>query len=139
MAYTHSKYEIQMTATAVSATASGDKASWVPGFVPHIVRACSVLPTVSGTTISGMVFNFQHVSMVSGSSGSNIAVINGTSDVTPGYSMYKVVTGEVVIKPGQRVDFNVGTALTAVNVHATLYVEPKWEQPGNATSMVAST
>lgn len=139
MSYTHSKYEVLMTATAVSATATGDKAKWSPGFMPHIVRAVSVIPTVSGTTLSGMVFNFNHLDLTSGSTASALAVINGTATVTPGRAMYKTVSGEVAISPGEEVIFNVGTALTAVNVKGVIYVEPKWDSPGNQSNLVAST
>ena len=142
MAYTHSKYEVLMDAASgpiYSATASGDKANWSPGFMPHIVRAVAVIPTVSGTTLSGMVFNFNHLDLTSGSTASALAVINGTATVIPGRVMYKTVSGEVAVNPGEDVIFNVGTAKTAVNIRAVLYVEPKWDSPGNQSNLVAST
>lgn len=139
MAYTHSKYEVLMTATAVSATATGDKATWEPGFMPHIVRAVSVIPTVSGNPLTGCVFDFNHLDLASGSTASTLAVINGASTHVVGTAAYKIVTGEVVVKPGQRVVFNVDTAASGVNCKAVLYVEPKWDDPSNSTDLIAST
>lgn len=139
MAYPHSKQEILMTPTAVSATATGDKAEWNPGYMPHIIRACVVMPTVSGTTISGMTFNFNHLSLVSGSTATAIATLFGTATVTPGRAMYKDDLN-VEVLPGEQVVFNLGTgAASGVNVKAVIYVEPRWEQPANLTNLVQTT
>lgn len=138
MAYDHTQYEILMTATAASATATGDIAKWSPGYVPHVIRAVAIIPTVSGVTLSGAVFNFNHLSLVSGSSATTIDTINGTATVTPGRVMYADGLN-VKVSPGEEVICNVGTAKSALNVKAVLFVEPKWEQPGNDTSMVETT
>lgn len=138
MAYTHSKTEVLMTATAVSATATGDVAKWSPGYMPHIIRAVSVMPTVNDTTLSGMVFNFNHLDLASGSTASAIGVLNGTATVIPGRGMYKDGLN-VEVLPGEEVVLNVGTAKTNVNVKAVIYVEPRWETPANQTNLVVTT
>lgn len=140
MAYPHLQQEIMMTAASgASATATGDIATWAPLYKPHIVRAVCIAPTVSGTTISGMVFNFNHLKPVSsGWSSSAIDVINGTSGGAAGSVMYADGLN-VEINPGDLVVLNVGTAASGINVRGTIFVEPRHEEPTNDTSMVVTT
>lgn len=140
MAYPHNQHEILMTAaTGASATATGDIATWSPLYKPHIVRGVMITPTVSGTTISGLVFNFNHLKPVSsGFSSSSIDVINGTATITAGRVMYADGLN-VEISPGDRVVLNVGTAASGINVQGAIFVEPKHEEPTNDTNMVVTT
>ncbi len=138
MAYTHSKYEVIMTNTAsgVSCTTSGDKAIWAPALVPHIIRAVAIVHRTSGTTPSGLSCVFNHLDLTSGSTASAIATLVGTSSDKSGHVVYKTVTSEVVVKPGESVVFNNSQIVSGVcNVLPVLYVEPKWEEPANNTEM----
>ena len=46
----------------------------------------------------------------------------------------------VLVRPGQRVAFNVRTAVTGVcGVRAFMWVEPSWEVPGNTTGVFTTT
>lgn len=140
MAYPHMQQEILMTtASGASATIAGDIAEWGPLYKPHIVRAVMITPTVSGTDLTGVVINFNHLKPVSsGFSSSSIDVINGTATVTPGVVMYADGLN-VEISPGDRVVCNVGTAASGINVMASIFVEPRHEEPTNDTGMVVTT
>ncbi len=140
MAYTHSKSDVMMTASSLSATTSGVVAQWAPGNVPHIIRAFSISYTATGNTSSGLTVALQHLDLTSGSTASAIATLVGTSSDLAGHVVYKTVTSEVVVKPGEQVQVDItGAASGDCNFIPCIYVEPKWEVPGNNTNMRATT
>lgn len=140
MAYTHSKYEVMMSATGLSATTSGVLAHWTPALVPHIIRGVAVSYTATGNTSSGLTAAFNHLDLTSGSTASAIGTLVGVSSDVAGHVVYKTVTSEVVVKPGETVQFDVtGAASGDCTVFPILYVEPKWEQPVNNSNMRATT
>lgn len=142
MAYTHSKYEVVLTnvTSGLSCTTSGDKAAWGPGMVPHVVRGVGITFLTSGQTVSALSCSFNHLNQASGSTASAIATLVGTSSDKSGHVLYKTVTTEVTINPGESVVFNNSAVVSGVcNVRPFVYVEPKWEQPGNITSMRQTT
>lgn len=143
MAYSHNQTQV-LFASGMTATASGDKAYWMPGYMPHIVRAVGVTFTVSGSTTSGAVFAFKTLSMASGAVAADLAVLT----VATTGSLGTIVAGQTIyrdglntkVSPGTKVIFNVRTAVTGVcGVRGWLWVEPSWEQPGNSTLMQALT
>ena len=139
MAYQHTQYQVTFP-SGLTATASGDKAHWEPGYIPHIVRAVGVTFTISGSTTSGAVFAFKQLAMASGSTASDIAVLTvattGTlGTIVGGQTIYKDSLN-VKITPGTKVVFNVRAAVTGVcAVRGWLWVEPSWEAPANSTLM----
>ena len=144
MAYPHSKQEIVFTATdgshKFSATATGDKATWGPCYVPYIIRACSVALTTSGDNWGSMNVLFNHLDLSSGSTASEITTIIGNATDKSGHVIYKDGLN-VEVKPGEEVVLNVSAAATSTSAgfRATLYVEPRWEVPGNNSEMRSTT
>lgn len=149
MAYSHNQTQV-LFASGMSATASGDKAYWAPGYMPHIVRAAGVIITTSGSTTSGAVIAFKHISIASGATASDLAVLTMTSGTSSGGGTptTALVAGNVMYKdglnvkvnPGQKVVLNVRTAVTGVcGIRGWLWVEPSWENPLNNTSMFFTT
>ena len=149
MAYQHNQHQI-LFASGMTATASGDKATWMPGYMPHYVRACGVIVTTSGSTTSGAVFSFIQKSLASGATASDVAVLTMTSGGASGFALptAALIAGNVMykdglnvlVRPGQRVAFNVRTAVTGVcGVRAFMWVEPSWEVPGNTTGVFTTT
>ena len=62
-----------------------------------------------------------------------------TAALIAGNVMYKDGLN-VLVRPGQRVAFNVRTAVTGVcGVRAFMWVEPSWEVPGNTTGVFTTT
>lgn len=140
MAYTHSKYEIMMTASSLSATTSGVVARWAPGYIPHYVRAVGIVYTATGNTSSGLTAAFQHLDNTSGSTASAIGTLVGVASDVAGHVVYHTVTGDVLIQPGERVELDLtGAASGDCLIIPILYVEPKWEQPANNSNMRATT
>lgn len=149
MAYSHNQTQV-LFASGMTATASGDKAYWAPGYMPHIVRAAGVIITTSGSTTSGAVIAFKHISIASGATASDLAVLTMTSGTSSGGGTptTALVAGNVMYKdglnvkvnPGQKVVLNVRTAVTGVcGIRGWLWVEPSWENPLNNTSMFFTT
>jgi hypothetical protein len=138
MAYPHGKQHVPMAASGLSATTSGDKVRWYPGFMPMIVRAVGVVYTTSGTTAGGFQGTFNHLSLASGASATTIDSVFGTSSDKAGHVVY--ATANVEVDPGECVVFNVPKICSGVcNVVPFLYVEPRWEQPGNDATMRVTT
>lgn len=144
MAYPHSKQTIMMTSTAGShkftATAAAELSTWGPGYVPYIIRAVSIEPTTSGDNWGSAVWRFNHRDLSSGSTATTIATIIGVATDKVGHVIYKSGL-EVEVKPGEEVVLDVTTAATSTSAgfRAILYVEPRWEEPGNNAEMRATT
>jgi len=150
MAYQHNQHQI-LFASGMTATASGDKAYWTPGYMPHIVRACGIVVTTSGSTTSGAVFAFKTQSLTSGAAAAvDLAVLTLTSGGTSGFALptAALTAGQVMYKdglttkvsPGTKVTLNVRTAVTGTfGFRAFMWVEPSWELAGNTAGMYVTT
>jgi len=139
MAYPQSKYQVMMTTSGVSCTTSGDKAEWHCGVVPHIIRRCGIIYTVSGATPSGLAVIFNHLNLASGSTASALDTIYGTSSDIVGNVVLSAELN-VQIDPGEKVVFNNSQIVSgACHVVPVIWVEPKWEVPGNITNMRVTT
>lgn len=158
MAYTHSKYEIMMLPHLASTHVSGDNsavdltlattidlAHWAPGIVPHIVRGVGVVFTVNGASdIAVGQIEFQHAKPVftGTDTATVIAALNFPTvlSLATARVLYKLVTGQVIINPGEGVRARMQTVATAgVRGQLVLYLEPKWETPTNIGNMLQSS
>jgi len=129
-----------MSATSLSATTSGVVSYWAPTAVPHIIRSFGIAYTATGNTSSGLTVALQHLDLTSGSTASAIATLVGVSSDIAGHVVYKTVTSEVVVQPGERVQVDItGAASGDCSFHPVIYVEPKWEMPANNSNMRATT
>lgn len=149
MAYTHSKYEVALTATAagdgLDLTATTFTGRWQPGLVPHIVRGVAVVFNVNtASSISAGVARFSHAKPVgtASTSATTIATLNfpTTLSLSTQPVIYDFPTVLVEIGPGEGINFNMNTAATTgIRGYAVAYVEPRWEQSGNISNMIETT
>lgn len=136
MAYTHTRYIVQL-GTAILASGTGDKSTrWSPAFVPHIVRAVIVTQGSTKTKVTKPVFSFRTATMGKASAtGGQFKTVTLVSAAAQGKVKY-VDKLNTEVKPGDAVVVNVTTAATvAYPVSVALYVEPRWETPANNTRM----
>jgi len=151
VAYTHSKYEVEMIpynptvlvtgkANGVNLAVTTPAARWGPGMVPHIIRGAAIIPLVTTALTGGAVeCSFESDISVAGTP-TKLFGIGLPSAGAIHKSVYFTPTRIIEIKPGQIVDFRCTTAATAgVLAKVMLYVEPRWEDPSNVTSMQATT
>ena len=155
MAYTHSKYEVEMVPYTGSATGASDStpsiaingawisvtgtvAQWAPGMVPHLIRGAAVKQTATVLHANGVVIGFEADITTPGTPTRLFTITLPT--VGSNNAIFKVPTYQVEIKPGQIVSANVTAAATAgVGAKIILYVEPRWEHPTNVTGMLSTT
>lgn len=143
MAYSHTQYEIQLTGAAgaaLSIASTGDKATWLPGYVPHRIRGCAFVITTAAT-VTPPILNFTtQLTALSnaGIAAGDIAIVKPLLAQAAGVVVYKDGI-QAKVKPGQSVVLNVGTAASAGAGVGVLFAEPEWETPANNTSMAATT
>jgi hypothetical protein len=156
MAYTHSRYEVEMQrvdhiSAVGGATALGQggvalittvAAEWGPGIVPHRIRAAAVVMSgsdVGAFTGAAVECSFEADISTPGTV-TKMFTIGAPSTGFANTSRYYIPTYVIEIEPGTKVQFRCTTAGTAgVRARAILYVEPRWEEPGNITGMIATT
>ncbi len=121
-----------------SATSTGVKAVYGAGYQPFVVRAVAVQKVGTAATTTATVVSFRKGTTGSavGTSGLITTVTVATAAVQ-GKVYYKDGLRSEVI-PGQEVQANVTTASAGGKLRAYLFIEPRWEVPGNNSNMVAS-
>tara|TARA_Y100000310_G_scaffold258188_1_gene266507 strand:+ start:318 stop:779 length:462 start_codon:yes stop_codon:yes gene_type:complete len=149
MAYNHSRYEVTVEpATPSSAPAAGFNGIdfnqpgatvaagvWAPGIVPHRVRAAAVIPLVTAALADDVSVNFD-ADLTTPGTPTNLFKILWPTEIKAHKSLYYVPTYNIEILPGQHIDVRVTTLGAAgSNAKVVLYVEPRWEEPGNITAM----
>ena len=139
MAYTHTQYQVNLTATGLAANTSGVVGQkWTPGYVPHVVRAFSITNTATLGNVSSLVASLERRPL-SATTATAVATINGTATGGNGVVYYSAGLNATV-QPGEELQFHISTGATvAALLQATVWVEPKWEEPGNNTNMKATT
>lgn len=146
MAYTHEKVQYRVGTTTgtigdsnlgvlLSGTASYKAGSFAPAYIPHIVRAVSAVITTAVT--SGAVFKFIKGNIGLTGSLTTVAIVRLTTAHTKNKVVYKDSLN-VEVSPGEELrvkltDAGVGSAMPHI------WVEPRWERPGNDTNMVLTT
>ena len=153
MAYTHSKYEVIMQrvegVSTVHPTAAGaggaglnvttPAAMWAPGFVPHVIKGAALVMSASDVPSAATPINFEADISTPGTP-TNLFNIHIPAASAAARSIYYRPTYYIEIKPGMTVNVRPTTAATAgVRAHCILYVEPRWEEPGNVSTMIATT
>ena len=139
MAYTHTQYQVNLTATALDFSTSGVVGlKWAPGYVPHVVRAFTITNTSTLGNVSSLVVSAERRPLTA-TTATAIATINGTATGGAGITFYKNELNATV-NVGDEIQLHVSTGATvAALCQATVWVEPKWEEPGNNTLMKATT
>lgn len=165
MAYPHTEYEAMMTgsgavaaagrkgqrALTLNATGSGSNgtARWSPGFTPHVIRNVGVVTLGTGAFVTKPVISIRltGAGATQTTSGNQVTSLTLTSiagakatGVNVARSVwYKSTLLNTVVNPGQDVAAVVTTKATIgasrSPVAIVLYVEPKWETPGNISNM----
>ncbi len=156
MAYTHSKYEVMMIPVLQGATIGGQPAPsgvdhaglhlgitglqawWGPGFVPHIIRGAAVVNYTKHAGDLNIHVGFEADISVPGTATRMFTIMVPTGGGI-GKAYYHRPTQYIEIKPGMRVVARVTAAATSLAQHGViLYVEPRWEEPQNVTTMATS-
>ncbi len=156
MAYTHSKYEVEIVpalgATSIagvtvinglSLAVTSIAGVWAPGFVPHIIKGAALIRVgaqandpFTGDPVS-VIFS---ADISTPGTATKMFQINLPSSAHGFKSIYYRADRYIEIKPGMTVEVHAATAATAgVYAKAVLYVEPRWEEPGNVTTMQLTT
>jgi len=149
MAYTHSKYEVQMAPVIVSGAptsyegvdlgATGVVARWTPGLVPHIIKGAAVMSFATTAAANAAHFSFRADLSTPGTPTQILKIVQPTTRVAH-TAMYVRPTYYIEVKPGSVVQLNVTAAADAGDKgQVVLYVEPRWEEPGNITGMLLTT
>jgi len=157
MAYTHSKYEVEMQraqpATAGGATLAGGGANmavttvaaeWGPGYVPHLIRGAALIMTGTnlGAFTGGAVPVQFEADISTPGTATKLFTIALPSAVTDhsNKAVYYTPSYVIEVKPGMTVAARPTTAATAgILARCVLYVEPRWEEASNVTTMIATT
>lgn len=137
MSYTHTQYQVNMTTSGIDANASGIVGNkFVPGFVPHVVRAFSCVNTSTLVSGNAMVASLTN-RLLTATSATIVATINGN----PGPGEVKYVSGlNKKVSPGNELALHISTGASGSALCSfTAWVEPSWEEPGNNTAMSVST
>jgi len=152
MAYTHSKVEVEMqphtpaTAAGPTALANGVQldvttlaAVWGPGYVPHIIRGAAVIPLVTVAQTDPIGCRFEADISVAGTPTHLFTITVPTAGAIH-KAIFHTPTYYIEIQPAHLVELHATTAATAgMYAKVVLYVEPRWEEAANVTSMLRST
>ena len=143
MAYVHQKHQIVLTPDAVSALTSGEVGQrFTPGYIPYVIRAVSLIPTLSGVVYTSVQVDFKKIDLTSGSTASTFETIYGVATDKPGHVIYADGL-DVEVGPGEAVFANLTVIATSTAsagaFKVALYVEPRWETPANDSDMRETT
>jgi hypothetical protein len=149
--YAHGVYEVQMNSTYVATgvagaavvggpinlAVTGIMGGWTPGMVPHIIKGVAVVRGV--TTFSGNTEAYSLRADISTAGTPTVlcSILAPTAGIAH-KSIYYTPTYEILVSPGQHVNFHVTAAGTGWG-NVVLLVEPKWEEPDNVTGMYQTT
>jgi len=117
-------------------------AAWGPGYVPHRVRGAAVVMSASNVgSFTGAAVGIQFGADISTpGTVTNTFNISLPSSGVNGVAVYYTPTYVIELPPGSRMEAHATTAATAgVRARLMLYVEPRWEEPANVTTMRAAT
>lgn len=137
MAYTYSQIDVDLGIFSIAST--GDKAWWAPGYIPHSVRACSLVVNVASAGTGTVNFTTQltaysNAGITAGDIASFQAV--ATTPMVLGQVVYTDVIADKIIKPGQSIVVNVPIQIAGVSVSAHVYLEQSFENPVNNPAMI---
>lgn len=141
MAYTHSKYEVDLGRYNL---VTAGELKWAPGYVPHILRAVSFVvdATAASGSATGVISIIKQVTAGSATGEVVAATLTvvpvGSATLALGKVVYKDGLN-VSIAPGQSIRTSLTTVSTAGGGSLILYLEPTWETPANDSAMVATT
>ena len=154
MAYTHSKYEVEVAPFTGSATGASDstpsvaidglwisvtgiRGRWAPGIVPHIIRGAAVMQMADTEHDAPVHIGFEADISVQGTPTRLFTIVLPTAGGDN--CIFKIPTYLIEIKPGTILDVVVTAAATAGSgAKVILYVEPRWEHPTNVTGMLST-
>lgn len=136
MAYTHTKLERQFTNLAIDTAA--DAGYFSPGMVPHILRAVAVIITTA-TTVDATVVTVDHRPTAGSDTARSAAksTINIPTAAAAG-AVYYEDNLDWETAPGEELVIASDGGCTAGDASVVLYLEPRWEVPGNLTNMIAT-
>lgn len=153
MAYVHSRHEVEVVpftpATGGGPTASANGLQldatgsiigrWAPGVVPHVIAGAAVIPFVTTHHTNALSIQFAADISTAGTPTTLFTIVVPTAGEIH-KSVYYRPTYYIEVAPGQILDVTPTAGATAgVYGKVVLYVEPRWEEPGNVTGMLATT
>jgi len=140
MAYTHSKYTVQLTCSLgndFTLATNLDLLSWACPYPPHIIRRAGVIFGTSGDTASDFALSIRTATTPTNNTLTTIGTINGGGTKDAG-SVMLTSDLNVELTPGHNVSIGVTTG-GVTNAKIFLYVEPRWETVTNLTNTHVTT
>lgn len=140
MAYTHSKYTVNLTASIgddFQTATDLDLLEWACPYPPHIIRRVGVIFGTSGATASDFALSIRTATTPTNDTLTTIGTINGGGRGGAGVVM---LTSDLNVEmtPGHNLSLGVTTGgVTLAKVF--LYVEPRWETVTNLTNTLTTT
>jgi hypothetical protein len=110
-------------------------ACYHPVFFPIKIVAAAVKTDQAGTNPINYIFSRR----IAAGTPSTEFIFPVPTTAATGLAVYRFVTHNCIINPGETIQCAVSTAVDASTAAAWLLIEPVWEQPGNCTGMVAAT
>lgn len=131
---------VALTPSAIDAATSGVIGwNWYPGPTPHVIRCFWGQNNTTLGNVSGLVAVLERVQMNVATTATTIATLNPTATGGAGVIFYEDDINTEV-SPGARVQVRITDIATVAATFAFgMYVEPRWEIPGNATNVKATT
>lgn len=126
-------------------TSTGDVGQWGPGFVPHIIRAWSIVLDVTPGDAGVIELDLRptHDSDTNRSTAFGSIALATTHTYTAGSAqpvVYQVLSTPQTVYPGQEVVVQVADASASVDeAIVTLWVEPVYETPGAIAGLSTTT
>ncbi len=140
MAYTHSKYTVQLTCSLgndFTLATNLDLLSWACPYPPHIIRQVGVIFATSGETATDFALSIRTATTPTNDTLTTIGTINGGGNAQAGVVMLTTDLN-VELTPGHNVSIGVTTG-GVTNAKIFLYVEPRWETVTNLANTVFTT
>jgi len=151
--YHNNQYEVEMVpfippSTAhptanqngVNIAATGVRAEWTPGFMPHYIRGVGVVPRTGVVRTDPVHIGFNADISAQGTATRAFTIVLPTTVTAAGEVVYYAPTYNIKLNPGRVLQAAVTAAATAGSyAKVMLLVEPSWERHSAVTSMTSTT
>ena len=145
MSYAHTQHEVQVVGVGIAAdptnlVTAADLASLAAGYQPFVIRAMAAVVIETLGTADATVELDERVTAGSDTGRVNHQIMTIPQATAAVGDVFYIDGLNVQIDPGEEAVIETdGGATTTGGVSVTLFIEPKWEVPGNNTDMTELT